>query len=310
VYINPACDNAESEGIMKKVLVTGAKGMLGVDACQVFSERYNVFATDVDELDIRNFDQVKKTIAEVNPDVILHLAAMTDVDACEREPDLAYRANAIGTQNIVLAANECDTVLVYVSTGSIYGGDKEYPYTEYDEPAPKSVYSKSKLAGEEWVIQTARKFFVITAGWMFGGGILDKKFVRKIIELSCQKKELKVVNDKFGSPTYTLDLSRGILDILEWGRYGKYHMANEGYCTRFELAKKILNIIDNKKCKLIPVSSEEFPLAAPRPRMEAIHNYNLMLMKKKIMRHWEDAIEDYVTLITREEKKLQDIHKK
>jgi len=295
---------------MKNVLVTGAKGMLGVDVCRVFSDKYNVFPTDVDEMDVRNYDQVRRTIAKVKPDVILHLAAMTDVDACEREPDLAYRANAIGTQNIALAANDCDAVLVYLSTGSIYGGDKEYPYTEYDEPVPKSIYSKSKLAGEEWVSRTARKFFIITAGWMFGGGILDKKFVRKIIELSYQKKELKVVNDKFGSPTYTVDLSMGILDILEWGRYGKYHMANEGYCTRFELAKKIMSIIDNKSCRLRPVSSEEFPLAAPRPRMEAIHNYNLMLMGKEIMRPWENALEDYVNLITREEKKLQDTRKK
>jgi dTDP-4-dehydrorhamnose reductase len=294
---------------MKKVLVTGAKGMLGVDVCRIFSEKFRVFPTDVEELDIRDYHKVLETTKEINPDIIVHLAAMTDVDACEREPDLAYRTNAVGTQNMVLAANECEAVLVYLSTGSIYGGDKEYPYTEYDEPAPKSVYSRSKLEGERWVLNTARQFYIVTAGWMFGGGVLDKKFVRKIMELSDTKKELKVVNDKFGSPTYTVDLSAGILELLEWGRYGKYHMANNGYCNRYELAKKILDITGNKDCKLIPVSSEEFPLAAPRPRMEAIYNYNLMLLKNEIMRHWEEALEEYIKRIKLEEKKLQDVQK-
>jgi len=294
---------------MKNVLVTGSKGMLGVDICRIFSERYRVFPTDVEELDIRDYDAVIKTAVEVRPDVIIHLAAMTDVDACEREPDLAYRANAIGTQNVTIAANKISAVLVYLSTGSIYGGDKDYPYTEYDAPDPRSVYSGSKLEGEKWVIQTARRFFVVTAGWMFGGGVLDKKFVRKIIELSQEKNELKVVNDKFGSPTYTVDLSRGILELLEWGRYGKYHMANSGFCSRYELAKKILNITGNTSCELKPVSSEEFPLAAYRPRMEAIYNYNLMLMKRDTMRSWEEALEEYVTWILAEDQKLQETKK-
>ncbi|MFQ6103890.1 MAG: SDR family oxidoreductase, partial [Candidatus Glassbacteria bacterium] len=178
-----------------------------------------------------------------------------------------------------------------------------------DDASPRSVYSKTKLEGERCVLRTAQRFFIVTAGWMFGGGSLDKKFVRKIIELSHKEKELKVVNDKFGSPTYTIDLSKGIAELLEWGRYGKYHMANEGYCSRYELAKKILSIAGNKFCKVQAVSSEEFPLVAPRPRMEAISNYNLMLMKKRIMRSWEEALEDYIQRIILGEKRLQDAKK-
>lgn len=282
---------------MKRVLVTGADGMLGVDLCRVFSGNYEVHPTDVAQLDVRNYDKVKELALAMAPEVIVHLAAMTDVDACEREPDLAYRTNTLGTQNMVLAANLCDAVLVYLSTGSVYGGGKEAPYTEYDHPDPRSIYSRSKLEGEKWAISMARRFFIVTAGWMFGGGSLDKKFVGKILELSKTNREIKVVNDKFGSPTYTLDLSRGILSLLEWGRYGKYHMANQGCCTRYEIAKKLMSLTDNRQCVLRPVTSEDFPLAAPRPRMEAITNYNLKLLKRDMMRGWEEALEDYLRTI-------------
>jgi dTDP-4-dehydrorhamnose reductase len=288
---------------MKRVLVTGADGMLGVDLCKVFAEKYEVYPTDVGQLDVREYDRVVEMIGRTEPEIIVHLAAMTDVDSCEREPDLAYRANTVGTQNMVLAANLCNAVIVYLSTGSVYGGAKEMPYTEYDEPAPRSVYSKSKLEGEKWVVSMARRFFIVTAGWMFGGGTLDKKFVGKILELSKVKKEIKVVNDKFGSPTYTLDLSRGILELLEWGRYGKYHVANQGCCTRYEIAKKILSVTGNRGCILRPVTSEDFPLAAPRPRMEAISNYNLKLLKKDMMRGWEEALEEYLHRIAALEKR-------
>ncbi len=294
---------------MDKVLVTGAHGMLGVDLCRVFSDRYSVHETDVDELDIRDYDSVRRFVSDIDPQIIVHLAAMTDVDACEREPDLAYRANAIGTQNVVNAANAHDAILVYLGTGSIYGGSADRPYTEYDEARPISVYSRSKYEGEKYVLSTARKAFIVTAGWMFGGGIQDKKFVRKIIELARVREELKVVNDKFGSPTYTYDLARGILELLEWGRYGKYHMANSGYCSRYELAKKIMKLSGNLECVLTPVSSEEFPLAAPRPRMEAIVNYNLMLLGRDMMRPWEAAMESYVARILREEEELNEASK-
>jgi len=295
---------------MKKVLVTGARGMLGVDLCRVFSEHYEVVPTDLEELDVRDFELAVSFVEKTAPDVIVHLAAMTDVDACEREPDLAYRANVVGTQNMVIAGKRCGAVFVYLSTGSIYGGDKEYPYTEYDEPSPRSVYSRTKYEGEKFVAANAGKYFIVTAGWMFGGGALDKKFVRKIMELSRTKDELRIVNDKFGSPTYTVDLSRGIVELLEWGRYGKYHLANKGYCSRYELAKKILSITGNRKCKLIPVSSEEFPLPAPRPRMEAISNYNLRLLGRDRMRTWEKALEEYVVRVLEEEKKLDGIRER
>lgn len=295
---------------MRKVLVTGAEGMLGVDLCRLFAERYEVYATDIGQLDVRDYDCAMETVARIGPEIIVHLAAMTDVDACEREPDLAYRSNTLGTQNIVLAGNMCDAVIVYLSTGSVYGGSKDFPYTEYDEPAPRSVYSKSKLEGERCVLSMARRYFIVTAGWMFGGGSLDKKFVGKIWELSQTKREIKVVNDKFGSPTYTLDLSNGIMDLLDWGRYGKYHMANQGCCTRYEIAKKIMSVSGNRECILKPVTSEEFPLAAPRPRMEAITNYNLKLLRRDMMRHWEEALEEYIQRITRGEKKAEGAEKR
>lgn len=279
---------------MDRVYVTGAKGMLGQALVPIFGERYEVFPTDLEECDVRNVDVVTDEICSCNPRFVLHLAAMTDVDACEKDPDEAYRTNTLGTRNVALACQQCDATMIYINTGSVYDGGKATPYIEFDTPNPQSIYAKSKFHGELIVRGLLTKFYIFYAGWMFGGGPEDKKFVAKIIELAQERDELPVVNDKFGSPTYTVDLSRAAFNFIESGLYGKYHCVNEGCASRLEVAGEIIRIAGIKNCRLVPVSSAEFPLPAPRPRMEAMRNYHFDLLGLHLLREWREALEEYI----------------
>ncbi len=278
------------------VLVTGGKGMLGTDLCRILRERdYHVEVTDIGDLDIRNRDLVQRTVEKLQPDWVIHLAALTDVDGCEREPDASFLTNTVGTQNVALACQSTNTVMTYVSTISVFDGTKCEPYTEFDEPNPQSWYSRSKYQGELIVEKLLSRYYIVRAGWMFGGGPEDKKFVAKIIELARERDSLSIVDDKFGSPTYTADIASGIEKLSRTGLYGRYHMVNSGgYCNRYQFAQKILEIAGITDCELIPVSSAKFPLPAPRPRMEAARNLMLDLHEINWMRPWQEAIEEYI----------------
>jgi dTDP-4-dehydrorhamnose reductase len=284
---------------MTKVLVTGAKGMMGTDLCRILCEKgYDVTITDIAEMDVRDRALVRRTLSAVKPEVVFHLAALTDVDACERHPDEALRTNTIGTHNVALACLEVDATLVYISTISIFGGARCEPYTEFDAPNPESWYARSKYQGELIVEKLLTKYYIARAGWMFGGGPEDKKFVAKIIELARQRDALTIVDDKFGSPTYTYDISSGIEQLVQTGLYGTYHMVNTGgYCNRYEFAQKILEYAGITTCALKPVSSAQFPLPAPRPRMEAARNYMAELHGYNWMRPWQDALRAYIETV-------------
>ncbi|MEM7330576.1 MAG: dTDP-4-dehydrorhamnose reductase [Chloroflexota bacterium] len=288
---------------MPNVLVTGGKGMLGADLCQLFEARgHTVHVTDVDNLDIRDYQSVLSLVENIKPDWIMHLAAMTHVDQCEQKPDEAYLTNALGTQNVALAAQKVDAMMVYVSTVSVFDGIKPFPYTEFDTPNPQSVYSKSKLEGERIVRDLLDKFYIVRAGWMFGGGREDKKFVAKIIELAQERDSLSVVNDKFGSPTFTYDIADGIEKLANTGLYGTYHLVNSGeLCSRYEFAKTIIQIAGITTCEIHPVNSAQFPLPAPRPRMEAAQNYALELRGLNWQRNWHDALTEYIKTVLKYE---------
>jgi len=277
-----------------KVLVTGAKGMLGSDLCPVFAEQHQVVATDLEEMDVRDPQVISAVFEQTQPDLVLHLAAMTNVDGCQGMTDQTFLTNAIGTKNLALACQHAQVCMIYISTGSVFDGTKNEPYTEFDTPHPCSEYSKAKYQGELLVRELLKEHYIVRAGWMFGGGERDKKFVGKIINLATQGKKLQVVDDKFGSPTYTVDMARGILKLVETGWYGTYHMANAGCCSRFEYAQKIVELAGIPNCVLEPVSSDAFSLPAPRPRMEGIRDYLFHLMGLDWMRSWEEALEDYI----------------
>jgi dTDP-4-dehydrorhamnose reductase len=287
-----------------KAIVTGANGMLADALCPLLTERgYTVIPTDISaeggicKMDIRDPDEIKNLADARRPDIIFHLAAETDVDKCELDPAHAYRTNAEGTENIALICKQLDIPMVYISTGAVFDGEKPDGYTELDKPNPLSVYGKSKLKGEEAVSSLLSRHYIVRAGWMIGGHNKDKKFVWKIVQLLKSKDEISVVIDKRGSPTFTADFSRGIADIAASGKHGIYHCVNKGICTRFDIAKKIAEYLNKENVIIKPVTSDVFPLPAPRGRSEALLNYNLSLMGMDKTRPWQEALREYLEKI-------------
>ncbi len=283
----------------KRILVTGAAGMVGSYVSAIFKD-VKLYLTDTAEdfvhLNVCFPDAVMNTVREVRPDIVLHLAAATDVDRCEQDPDWAFSSNAIGTQNVALACQAIGALMVYISTGSVFSGDKHEPYTEFDLPAPLNVYGHSKLAGEKIIVNLLKRFYIVRAGWMIGGGPKDKKFVGKIAELLLQgDTELKVVDDKFGSLTFARDLLVGIKKLIESDWYGTYHLANPGVVSRYEIAVTLRELLGRSEVPIKPVSSAFFPTPAPRIRMEALRNYQLELLGCEWMRPWQAALEDYLS---------------
>ena len=286
-----------------KILATGAGGMLGSALCPVLKQQnHEVLVTDlvptndgVEYLDVCNFKQVEKLVENNKPDIILHLAAETDVDKCEIEPDHAFKTNTLGTQNVTLVCQKHSIEMVYISTIGVFYGDKLEPYTEFDSPHPINIYGQSKLEGEKIVQNLLSKYYIVRAGWMVGGGPKkDKKFIGKIIRQIGETTMLKAVNDKIGSPTYTVDFSRCLADLIKTGYYGLYHCTNKGYCSRFDVAKKIVEILGRSDVSVEPVSSAHFPLPALRARSEMSRNYKLELLGMDTTRHWEVALEEYI----------------
>ena len=283
-----------------KVFLTGADGMLGSAVCPMLVRRgHIVVATDLSpsnkettQLDVRNYIQVKETIDKIKPDIVMHLAAETDVDRCEVEPDHAFLTNTIGTQNVALVCQKQNIDLVYISTLGVFYGDKSEPYTEFDEPNPINIYGKSKLEGEKIVRTLLRKSYIIRAGWMVGGGPKkDKKFVGKIVRQISETQKLKAVYDKIGSPTYTHDFAACLGDLIETGFYGLYHCTNKGVGSRFDVAKKIVEYMGRPDVTVEPVNSAYFPLPAPRARSEMSRNYMLELLHMDSTQTLGDSIE-------------------
>jgi len=289
-----------------RVLITGSAGMLGSALRPELKQRlYEVISTDIvpskeegiEYLDVRSFDQVKAFITKVNPDMVMHLAAETDVDKCEVEPDTAFLSNTIGTQNVALICQKENKELVYISTIGVFYGDKPEPYSEFDEPNPINIYGKSKLEGEKIVQNLLKRYYIVRAGWMMGGGpTKDKKFVGKIARLAKEKSRLLAVDDKIGSPTYTVDFCEYLANLIKTGYYGLYHCTNSGYCSRYDVAKKIIEFLGRSSVSVEPVNSAHFPLPASRARSEMSRNYKFELIGLPKIRSWEDALKEYIEI--------------
>lgn len=297
-----------------KILITGAAGMLAADVITNLQEaKHEVIQTDInrrlpdiDILDVSNKDKVFQKINDTEPDYVFHLAAETNVDLCEQDADHAFRINALGTENIALACREFGCRLLYISTSSVFNGDKPDSYIESDKPDPVNIYGKSKLQGEIVVQDLLSRYFIIRAGWMVGGWELDKKFVYKIVQkLEGGERELKVVSDKFGSLTFTKDFAANLMKVIETNRYGLYHMVNNGMGSRYDIAVKIVEFIGLKdKVRINSVSSEEFPLPAPRSRSEVLRNHKLDLLGLNNMPFWQESLAEYIRINKRYIKSL------
>jgi dTDP-4-dehydrorhamnose reductase len=272
-----------------KVLITGSEGQLGRDLTAVLSG-HELYPFDMD-LDITQADSVMARVADIKPDIILHCAAMTNVDGCEENPDMAYAVNAIGAGNVALAARKTGASMVYVSTDFVFDGTKKTPYNEFDAVNPLSVYGRSKLAGEMFVERFLPEAYIVRTAWLYGR--IGHNFVKTMLRLAAEKDEIGVVNDQSGSPTFSLDLANRIAELMETGWYGTYHATNSGETTWYDFARAILKNGGFDPEKIKPISSAELNRPAPRPAYSVLDNSAARIRGLKPMRQWEDALADY-----------------
>ena len=281
-----------------RILVTGARGMVGRAVQRLLTPQHEIIATDLDELDVTMPGAALKYLEQTRPAAVLHLAALTDVDYCEVHHDEALRINTLGTELLAAACRRFDCDLLYVSTIAVFDGTADRAYTEYDQPHPANWYAHTKWLGEQAVAQLADRFYIVRTGWLFGGWPDDHKFIGKIMLQAQNVDRILAVNDKFGSPTYTDDLARGLQCVLESGLYGTYHLVNTGDpVSRYDTAQELLRLAQLNHCSVEPISSDRFPMPAPRPRMEAARNLRLELLGYQWMRAWQDALQDYIAVM-------------
>lgn len=287
-----------------RVFIAGCGGMLGKAVYATFAQSSQVEATDIDlntdwlsKMDVREYAESKKIIEAYRPHVIINLAALTDLEFCESEQENSWLTNTLGAENLGLVANQLDVPYVYISTAGIFGGEKEF-YTDFDTPNPLGYYAKSKYAGECWVRNTVPKHLVLRAGWMMGGGpTKDKKFINKLYkQLVAGKKKLHVVDDKLGTPTYTVDFAKGIKHLLTNEVWGLYNQVCGGSCSRYDVSLELLRLLGlDEEVEVEKVTSEFFEeeYYAPRPASEKLVNTKLNARGLNIMRDWKEALADY-----------------
>lgn len=271
---------------MSKVLVTGAKGMLGQDLCPILKENgYEVFPTDVTTLDITNFDMVKDVLTSQKPDVVVHCAAYTNVDKAEEDYETAHKINTIGTENLARVCAEKDIVLVYISTDYVFAGNEIKTLKPDDKAQPLNNYGLTKWEGEQAVRKFCKKYYISRTAWLYG--IHGKNFVETMISLA-DKPEVKVVDDQTGCPTWTVELCNGIVKLLSGEPYGTYHLCGGGKTSWYGFAKEIYNL-SGLNVNLKPCTTAEFPRPAKRPEYSVMDNGGFC-------RDWKDALADYIRL--------------
>jgi dTDP-4-dehydrorhamnose reductase len=288
-----------------RILITGISGMLGVDLCETLREEYEVAGLDIKDFsstslpsprvhkaDITDRHGLKKLFRQLPPHSVIHTAAYTDVDGCEKNPDRAHRVNALGTRNIALICQEKNIPLVYVSTDFVFDGKKNCPYAELDEPRPLNVYGRSKLAGENYVRSLLERYFIVRTSWLYGRH--GKNFVDTILKLAEEKEVLTVVGDQVGSPTYTKDLAQEMKKLVSSSSYGIYHITNSGSCSWYGFAKEILKLAGIRGVKVKPITSRELNRPAPRPQFSVLNHSSSGRGAGNTMRPWKEALKEYL----------------
>jgi len=289
----------------KKIYIAGCGGMLGEAFYEQFKNEYELKCTDKDVndtwlsfIDFRDFDSYKKDVEAFKPDYLFHLGAYTDLEYCENNSDDTYATNTMSVENAVYIANQLDIPMLYISTAGIFDGKKEL-YDDWDLPNPLGVYARSKYMGERFVCENAKRFLVCRAGWMMGAGPnKDKKFIQKIMkQLKDGKKELFIVNDKDGTPTYTHDFAKNVKALIEKEYWGLYNMVCGGQTDRLEVSQELLKLLGKEEeIKITVVTSDYFKdiYFAERPPCERLINKKLDIRNINIMQDWRVALKAYL----------------
>ncbi len=278
-----------------KIIVTGSKGQLGTDvAAELIKNGIEPIDADLPELDITDFEAVKRFISQSGADAVIHCAAFTNVDIAETDKETCRRVNVDGTLNIARSCAEHDIKMLYISTDYVFSGEGNMPF-ETDSPTmPCNYYGESKLAGEKAVTENCRKYFIVRISWVFGEN--GKNFVKTMLRLSEERGEITVVNDQIGSPTYTKDLSKLLCNMIVTEKYGTYHATNEGFCSWAEFASKIMEL-SGAKTKIIPVTSSEYKSVAKRPANSRLSKKSLDSSGFERLPDWQNALERFLNNI-------------
>jgi dTDP-4-dehydrorhamnose reductase len=282
-----------------KILITGGQGMLATEIGRAYScaPGHDVQSPGRQDLDVTDAEAVRHSLKGARPSVVVHTAAM-HVDACEEDPEGAYRLNAWATRVLARACEEQGCVFVYISTCGLFG-DEVRAYNEYDEPVLKTVYAKSKYAGEIAVRETCRRHFVVRPGWLFGGDRdHSKNFVARRYDEARQSTVMRSAMDKHGSPTYTADLAERIRAVVHSGDYGTYHLANEGGATRQEYVAQIVQSF-GLDTPVEGVDSSHYPRRADVPDCEILTSYNTRSIGLDLLPAWQEAVDRYVRSLSR-----------
>lgn len=277
-----------------KVFVTGVKGQLGHDVVNELEKRgHKAIGVDIEEMDITDSRSVTSVITDAAPDAVIHCAAYTAVDAAEDNEDLCRLVNADGTKNIVNVCRDLNCKLMYISTDYVFNGQGTRPWEPDDEREPLNVYGQTKYEGE-LAVETLEKYFIVRIAWVFG--VNGKNFIKTMLNLGKTRDSLTVVNDQIGSPTYTFDLARLLVDMIETEKYGRYHATNEGLCSWYEFACEILKQA-GIRIPVSPVSSSEYPAKAKRPMNSRMDKSKLREMGFVPMPPWQDALHRYLEVL-------------
>ena len=287
-----------------KIVITGANGQLGKELQKIIRTgkaeigeisksvaSSEVFAADVDVLDITKLDNVRAYLNDIKPDVVINCAAFTNVDGCESSKDLAFKVNALGARNVAIACEEIGAKLIHVSTDYVFSGVGSTPLSEDAMVAPVSAYGTTKLLGEEYVRDFCSKYFIVRTAWLYG--YFGKNFVYTIMRAGKERGKLTVVNDQKGNPTNAEDLAYHLLKLALTEEYGVYHCTGEGECTWYDFACKIIEY-SGIDCEVLPVTSEEYKTPAKRPEYSSLDNMMLRCTIGNEMREWKDALKIFM----------------
>jgi dTDP-4-dehydrorhamnose reductase len=280
-----------------KILLTGAKGQLGSECKEVMKSDYRIVDTDLEEFDITNWDTVIMTISQVSPDIIFNCAAFTNVDECESKKVESERINVEGPRNLAQGAARYEKLIVHISSDFVFDGRKRVPqpYFEDDPMNPLSFYGITKMESELAVKQNASRYILIRTGWLYG--IRGDNFIKRILARAIQKDQgcLRVVNDQFGSPTWSFRLAQQIKLLIDKGKEGMYHATSEGYCSKYEWAKYLLERV-GIKIPVVPCISDEYPTPAKRPLNSILENRQLKTEGINIMANWQKDLDTFLDI--------------
>jgi dTDP-4-dehydrorhamnose reductase len=273
-----------------RIYITGSKGQLGRALMRRFAQ-HDLLGVDLPEVDLTDLSAARSSLTAFKPEIIIHAAAYTDVDGAARNPDLAYRVNALGTRNVAVAGEALGAALLAISTNEVFDGAQNEPYLEFDATNPINPYARSKLAAEQFVRDLTTRFYLVRTAWLYGQG--GNNFVRKIVTRAEDNGRLQVVTDEVSSPTYAEDLITALEQLIVTGAYGVYHFTNDGACSRYEFAQKILALSGRGHIPVEPILLKDYPRPSTPPPYAPLRNF-CGAQIGITLRPWQDALADYL----------------